>query len=186
MFAQIQTKWLEGANHSRVLWLYLVIVVVHWLEHLCQMYQIYVLGWMPKAAGGVLGLWWPWLVSSELLHVGYNALLWGGLLLLRPGFQGHSRGWWNAALGLQSFHFFEHVLLLGQWLLGMYLFGAAEPISIGQLWVRRPELHFMYNLVVFVPTAIAVWYYWQDGRPGRGQRRASRHQMSSDQALSAA
>jgi hypothetical protein len=170
MLSRINPNHLIGPNHARALWLYLLLVFAHWLEHLCQMYQIYVLGWMPKAAGGVLGLWWPWLVQSEILHVGYNLLLWGGLALLLAGFVGRARRWWNSALAIQSFHLFEHFLLFGQWLMGAYLFGAMEPTSIGQLWMRRPELHFIYNLAVFVPMVIALWLYWRSGRPGGGKR----------------
>ena len=174
---------LTGPHHAQALWLYLVLVLAHWLEHLCQMYQIHVLGWLPKAADGVLGLWWPWLVDSELLHVGYNALLWGGLVLLQGGFHGQAGRWWRGALALQSFHLFEHLLLFGQWLTGVYLFGAMEPMSVGQLWVRRPELHFGYNLLVFVPMMIAVWLHQQNGRPGKLVKAQAEIQGGDDNAL---
>jgi hypothetical protein len=186
MLSQSNSNWLNGSNHAKALWLYLFAVLAHWLEHLCQMYQIYVLGWMPKAAGGVLGLWYPWLNSSELLHVGYNSMLWGGLLFLRPGFEGRSRRWWNVALALQSFHLFEHLLLWGQYLTGVYLFGAEVPTSIGQLWVRRPELHFMYNLAVFIPMITAVWMHWQVGGPGGSERAESQDEAAKEEALAAA
>jgi hypothetical protein len=177
MFAQINPNRMMNPNHinpshARLLWLYLMIVLLHWLEHLCQMYQIYVLGWMPKAAGGVLGLWWPWLASSEILHVGYNGLLWGGMILLMAGFVGNAQQWWKVSFALQTFHLFEHLLLFAQWLAGLYLFGAAEPTSIGQLWIRRPELHFAYNLAVFVPMLVAVWLHWKQGGPGGRKRRS--------------
>ncbi len=162
----LDANTMNSTRHTRVLWVYLTLVLAHWLEHICQMYQIYVMGWLPKAAGGVLGLWYPWLNSSEILHVSYNGLLWGGLVYLRPGFEGRARRWWNVALAIQSFHLFEHLLLFAQWLLGVYLFGADVPMSIGQLWVRRPELHFMYNLAVFVPMMVAVWLHWNGDEPG--------------------
>jgi hypothetical protein len=159
-------KWsgfrpLTGPLHQRALWLFMVIVLGHWLEHLTQVYQIYVLGWLPKTAGGVLGLWFPWLSSSEVLHFTYNLLLWGGILLLQPGFQGAARQWWNVALLAQSWHFFEHILLQVQWLTGVYLFGAAKQTSIGELWFPRPELHFLYNLVVFVPLVLGMLAYFR-------------------------
>jgi hypothetical protein len=161
---QKRADWLHQLNgplHQRVLWLFMIIVLGHWLEHISQLYQMYVLGWLPKAAGGALGLWFPALTSSETLHFGYNLLLWVGILLLRPGFSGSARRWWTVALVAQSWHFFEHFLLQVQWLTGFYLFGAAKQTGIGELWFPRPELHFAYNLIVFVPLVIAMFLYFQ-------------------------
>jgi hypothetical protein len=158
---QKQNSWsarLNGPWHERALWLYMVIVLGHWLEHVVQMYQIYMMGWMPKEAQGVLGVWFPALAASEVLHSTYNFFLWGGLLLLLPGFTGRAHTFWKVALVAQSWHFFEHFLLQVQWLTGVYLFGATQQISIGQLWFPRPELHFAYNLIVFVPMVIGMFY----------------------------
>lgn len=165
-------KSLHGPAHQRALWLFMVIVLGHWLEHLTQVYQIYVMGWAPKAAGGVLGLWFPWLSSSEVLHFTYNLLLWGGILFLQPGFQGAARRWWNVALLAQSWHFFEHILLQAQWLTGFYLFGAAKQTGIGELWFPRPELHFVYNLIVFAPLVLGMLVYFRPP-PGLGRRVAA-------------
>lgn len=60
---------------------------------------------------------------------------------------------------IQTWHYIEHVLLMGQYLTGYYLFGAPHQISILQLWFPRAELHFTYNLLVFIPMVIAVHYY---------------------------
>jgi hypothetical protein len=146
-------------SHVHWLWLFMVLVAFHWSEHLSQMYQIYVMGWLPAKAGGMLGLWFPAINKAEVLHTTYNLLLWGGILLLLPGFKGRARGWWMAALVIQSWHLFEHILLQVQWLTGNYLFGAPQQISIGQLWFPRPELHFAYNLLVFTPMMVAVVLY---------------------------
>ncbi|MCE7989222.1 MAG: hypothetical protein DYG89_49340 [Caldilinea sp. CFX5] len=151
---------LHGPHHQRALWLFMVIVLGHWLEHLAQVYQIYVLGWIPKAAGGALGLWFPHLAASEVLHFTYNLFLWGGILWLQPGFRGAARKWWHGAMALQNWHFFEHILLQLQWLTGYYLFGATKQISIGELWFPRVELHFMYNLLVFIPLLIGLILYF--------------------------
>jgi hypothetical protein len=157
---------LKNLRHERLLWLYMVIVLGHWSEHLAQIYQIYIWGWVPKAAGGVLGLLFPALVTSEVLHFTYNLFLWGGLLLLLPGFTGRSRIWWKGALAAQSWHFFEHILLQVQWLTGIYLFGASQQISIGQLWIPRVELHFLYNLIVFAPMVVSMVLYFRQARTG--------------------
>ncbi len=165
-------SWVEQLNgplHGRILWLFMVIVLGHWSEHLSQLYQVYVMGWLPKEAGGALGLWFPGINQSEVLHFTYNLLLWGGILLLRPGFHGRSRRWWNVALIAQSWHFIEHFLLQVQWLTGIYLFGAAKQISILELWFPRMELHFAYNLIVFVPLVIGMIQYF-GSPPARRER----------------
>ncbi|HWF89747.1 MAG TPA: hypothetical protein VN659_12975, partial [Pyrinomonadaceae bacterium] len=58
---------LNNVWHKRALNVFMFIVLAHWAEHLTQAYQIYVLGWPRPRAGGVLGLFYPWLVSSEVL-----------------------------------------------------------------------------------------------------------------------
>jgi hypothetical protein len=150
---------LNGPWHERALWLYMVVVLAHWVEHLTQAAQIFVLNWPRPDAKGALGLWDPWLVSSEVLHFGYALFMVAGLLLLRPGFLGRSRFWWNLALLIQTWHFVEHSLLQMQAITGQYLFGAAVPTSILQVWVPRPELHLLYNAAVFMPMVIAMYYH---------------------------
>jgi hypothetical protein len=151
---------INGPLHERILSLFMVIVLGHWLEHLVQVYQVYVLGWTPKAAGGVLGLWFPYLAASEVLHFTYNSLIFAGILLLLPGFAGRARRWWWVTVAAGAWHFFEHLILQVQWLTGYYLFGASTQMGIGQLWIPRVELHFMYNLIVFVPMVIAMIYHF--------------------------
>lgn len=152
---------LNGLYHAQALWIFMLIVVAHWMEHVLQIYQIYGLGWAPASAGGLLGVIYPQLVESEILHFVYDFIQWSGIVLLRPGFRGRARTMWTIAMVIQSWHYIEHVLLMGQYLTGYYLFGAARQISIGQLWFPRAELHFFYNLFVFVPMVIAVHYYLQ-------------------------
>ena len=59
---------LNSVWHRRALNLFMFIVLAHWAEHLAQAYQIYLLGWPRPQAGGFLGLFFPWLVSSELMR----------------------------------------------------------------------------------------------------------------------
>jgi hypothetical protein len=161
---------LNGPWHERALWLYAVVVLAHWVEHLAQAYQIFILNWPRPVAKGALGLWNPWLVSSETLHFGYALFMVGGLILLRAGFLGRSRFWWNLALLIQTWHFFEHSLLQMQALTGHYLFGASVPTSILQLWIPRVELHLFYNAAVFIPMVIGMYYHLY---PPLGESRAS-------------
>src|SRR5687768_18241132 len=89
----------NGPQHEIALRSFMVIVLAHWAEHFLQTFQIYVLGWPVPQARGALGLIFPWLVSSELLHYGYAIVMLIALWLLRSGFVGKLESrWWTAAL----------------------------------------------------------------------------------------
>lgn len=150
---------LNGPAHERTLYVYMAIVLLHWAEHLLQSYQVFVLGWSRPESGGLLGLWLPWLVKTELLHWGYAGFMLAGLIILRPGFAGLSRKWWTVSLVIQAWHLVEHTLLQGQAVVGQNLFGTQVPTSIAQLWVPRLELHLIYNAAVFIPMVIAMYFH---------------------------
>ncbi|MFG3442779.1 hypothetical protein ACGF0J_36525 [Nonomuraea sp. NPDC047897] len=170
-------RWqLNERHHRAALGLFLVIVVAHWAEHLAQAIQIYALGWPIPQARGVLGLPFPWLVTSEWMHYGYALIMLAGLVMLRRGFTGRSRTWWNIALGLQFWHHIEHLLLLVQALSGANLAGRPVPTSVIQLLIPRVELHLFYNAVVFAPMVVAMLLH-------RRPRQAERTLMRCDCAL---
>ena len=148
---------LNGPWHERGLQIFMAIVLAHWAEHLAQAMQVYVLGWTPAQAGGVLGLWFPWLVKSEVLHYGYAVVMLAGLWIFRSGFVGSSYRWWMVAFWIQFWHHIEHALLQGQWLAGQNLFGSPVPVSIAQLVIPRLELHLVYNTIVFVPMIVGMY-----------------------------
>ena len=151
---QVNTKW-----HEIALWIFMVVVIGHWVEHIFQGAQIWLLD-MPRAESlGGLGLLFPWLVSSELMHFGFAVTMFAGLMLLRPGFHGRSRGWWNASTIFQGWHLVEHTALFAQVLIGANLFGSPVPSSFLQPFVPRAELHLLYNLIVFVPMVVAMWLH---------------------------
>jgi len=158
---------LNSTWHERSLQLFMVIVLAHWAEHLTQAFQIYALGWPVPESRGVLGLWYPWLVKSEVLHYGYALVMLVGLWMLRPGFVGLSRKWWTAALVIQFWHHIEHGLLQTQALLGHNFFNSPVPTSIAQLWIPRVELHLLYNTIVFIPMVIGMYYHMF---PPRGEQ----------------
>ncbi len=147
---------LNTKYHKAALMVFLVVVLGHWAEHLVQAYQIYVLDWPRPKAGGVLGLAFPVLVSSEWLHYGYAIVMLVGFVTLRHGFVGRSRTWWNTAMWIQVWHHFEHLLLLLQAMTGAYLMGNKVPTSIAQLVFPRVELHLFYNAIVFAPMVVAM------------------------------
>jgi hypothetical protein len=162
---------LNGPWHKRALQVFMFIVLAHWMEHLLQAYQIWVLGWPRQHARGALGLLFPWLVHSEWLHYVYALIMLVGLVVLRPAFMGRARVWWDLALMIQCWHHLEHALLLRQALLHTNLFGAPVPTSILQLVIPRVELHLFYNAAVFVPMLVAMFYHLY---PPAGETRTSR------------
>lgn len=148
---------LNGPWHLRALQIFMAIVLAHWAEHLAQALQVYALHWPMEDAGGVLGLWFPWLVTSESLHYGYALVMLVGLWILRGGFVGSARSWWMLAFYIQFWHHIEHGLLQAQVLVGRNLFDSPVPISVAQLVIPRMELHLIYNTIVFVPMIVGMY-----------------------------
>lgn len=144
-----------------MLMLFAGLLLAHWLEHLVQAYQVYVLGFERHHALGLLGQVYPWLVHSEWLHFGFAVLTLAGLLMLVRGFSGRARAWWNVALAIGIWHVFEHTLLFIQAQRGVFFFGAKEPTSILQLVFPRIELHLFYNTAVTIPIVVAMLLYWR-------------------------
>ncbi|WP_331755338.1 hypothetical protein OG936_39025 (plasmid) [Streptomyces sp. NBC_00846] len=165
--------YLNGRHHQLGLRLFLFIVVAHWAEHLVQAYQIYVMGWPIPEARGVLGVPFPWLVTSEWMHYGYALVMMVGLFLLRPGFTGRSGTWWKVSLGIQVWHHLEHLLLLVQVLVGAHLLGKAVPTSLIQLIAPRVELHLFYNTLVTVPMVVAMYLHTRANRPDNAAARCA-------------
>src|SRR5262249_24781817 len=150
-----------GADwHRGGLLVFGLVVAAHWAEHVAQMVQILVLHYQPSAAHGLLGAEWPWLVTSEWLHYGFALIMLAGLSFLRPGFAGRARTFWNIALVIQIWHFFEHQILLVQAITHHDWFGASVPTSIlQQLWpMDRAQLHLVYNTLVTIPMLVALYY----------------------------
>jgi hypothetical protein len=160
---------LNGRYHRVALNSFMVVVLAHWAEHLVQAYQIWVLGWSRPQSRGVLGQWFPVLVTQEWLHYGYALVMLVGLWLLRPGFSGRARAWWTVALVIQFWHHIEHLLLFVQAQSGQFFFGKQVATSILQLVLPRVELHLFYNSVVFIPMVIAMYLHL---RPNEKELRA--------------
>ncbi len=156
---KLNTSW-----HKRALQIFMVVVLAHWVEHLTQGWQVYVLGWPRHHAGGFLGLFYPWLVKTELLHYGYALVMLIGIWFLRKGFTGRSAQWWTVALVIQFWHHIEHLLLIGQATFHHNLFGSPVPTSVVQLLISRIELHLFYNTIVFIPMVIGMYYHMFPGK----------------------
>jgi hypothetical protein len=151
---------INSDQHELGMRIFMFIVLAHWVEHLVQGLQIYVLGWPVPESRGVLGLFFPWLIRSETLHYGYALVMLAGLWMLRKGFTGKlDHFWWMTAFWIQFFHHIEHAVLQAQAIFGHNLMGRPVPTSIVQLWVPRVELHLFYNTIVFIPMVIAMYYH---------------------------
>ena len=151
---RLNTRW-----HERALQLFTAIVLFHWVEHIVQAYQVFVLHWPRPMAMGLMGMYYPWLMRTETLHYSFALVMLVGLWVLRKGFTGRSHAWWMIAFWIQFWHHIEHGLLFYQALSGHYLFGGKVPTSIGQIWIPRIELHLFYNFIVFTPMVIAMYYH---------------------------
>ncbi|MEH6987152.1 hypothetical protein [Cytobacillus firmus] len=152
-------NFIEKCNtdwHKRSLYLYAIIVLGHWLEHIFQVVQIHSFHMETHNANGFLGMYAPWLVKSEWLHTGYAWLMIIGLIILRKGFMGLSKSWWILSLTIQAWHVVEHSLLSFQAITGISFFGYDNPTSVLQLIIPRVELHLFYNSIVTVPMVIAM------------------------------
>jgi hypothetical protein len=161
---------INGRYHRLALNTFMFVVVAHLAEHAVQAYQIWVLDRPRPEARGVLGQFFPWLVTSEWLHYWYALVMLVGLLLLRPGFVGRARAWWTVALAIQFWHHIEHLLLLIQAQTDTYFFGRSAPTSVAQVIVPRVELHLFYNSIVLIPMLVAVYLHL---RPNARELRAA-------------
>jgi hypothetical protein len=159
LIAQSVFYKLNGQWHKPAMQVFMIIIITHLLEHVFQAYQVYGLGWPRKEALGVLGLAYPWLVHSEWLHYGHALFMLLGIAALRPAIVGRARIWWDITFAIAFYHHFEHALLLGQALIHQNLFNSPVPISIGQLWIPRLELHLFYNLIVLIPMLVALYFH---------------------------
>lgn len=153
-------KLVNGKYFNRYLLTFNIIVFSHFLEHLAQMIQLYILHWQRSESLGILGLKYPWLVHSEWLHYGHALFMLVGLYLLAFSIVGKAKQWWDWAVYLAFYHHIEHVIILSQAIAGVNLFNSSTPTSIVQaLGVPRIELHFIYNLMVLIPMLISLYIF---------------------------
>lgn len=145
--------------HKLAMTVFMVVIVTHLIEHLSQAYQLWGLGWERPRCMGFLGLWKPWLMRGEWLHYAHALFMLLGYALFLPMFWGTAARWWLIGFGLQFFHHFEHALLLGQAITGVYLFGGEVPTSIGQIWFPRLELHLFYVVITTIPMVVALYLH---------------------------
>jgi hypothetical protein len=154
LYAKLNSQW-----HERALQFFMLIVLAHWGEHLAQATQIFIMGWPRPKANGILGLWYPWLITSEVMHYAYALIMLIGIWVLRKGFTGTARKWWTVALVIQFWHHIEHLLLITQATMHHNFWHKPVPMSVLQLFFPRVELHLFYNTIVFIPMVIGMYYH---------------------------
>jgi len=72
---RLNTRW-----HKIALQGFLAIVLFHWVEHIVQAYQFYVLHWPRPMSMGFMGMVYPWLMKTETLHYGFALVMVIGLV----------------------------------------------------------------------------------------------------------
>ncbi|GAC1411127.1 MAG: hypothetical protein NVSMB53_06370 [Gemmatimonadaceae bacterium] len=154
LYESLNTRW-----HKAALLAFMAIVLFHWTEHIVQAYQFYVLRWPRPMSMGLLGMYYPWLMKTEVLHYGFALVMLIGLWVFRKGFAGTSYKWWMVAFWIQFWHHFEHFILFYQAQTHRFWFGGSVPTSVGQIWIPRIELHLIYNALVFIPMVAAMYYH---------------------------
>lgn len=135
----------------------IIISIAHFIEHVAQILEVYLFNIPREKALGILGMLYPWLMKSETLHYVLALYMLVAIYWYSDRFRGKARKYWNFAFWSQTWHHFEHLLLIAQATTGYYLFGANKPTSVGQLFVSKIELHFFYNLIIFILMMRALW-----------------------------
>ena len=144
--------------HTTKLKIFMGVMILHWIEHVAQIYQLYVLHLPRCCAMGFIGQFFPVLMTTEWLHFGFAVLTLAGCVWLLPGFLGAARNYWLVAYGISVWHLLEHTLLFVQAQTGHFLLGYPMPVSILQLaWPSyRAEIHLFYNTIVTIPMLAAM------------------------------
>ena len=157
---------INGPWHSRALVIVFSPIFFHMFEHVLQVFQVYVLNIERADALGLLGIWLPRLMRAEVIHFGFSVYTLLAILVLGGAIVGRARWFGLVALSVQSWHLFEHTLLLTQRSTDNFFFGTAGPSSLVELLIPRVELHFAYNATVFTCILVAMLLH---AYPPRGE-----------------
>ncbi|HEX8066861.1 MAG TPA: hypothetical protein VF520_10070 [Thermoleophilaceae bacterium] len=125
----------------------------HFGEHLGQMAQIHTLDAAPKQAHGAVGA-----LDIEWVHFIWNLWVLVGVMVLVMKFRSNPWLWATVAIG--AWHMAEHVsIMLAFWDTGKPgdpgLLAKGGDIG-GGINLLRPDLHFIYNLLMTAPLVAAM------------------------------
>jgi hypothetical protein len=157
---------INGEWHRWALLVAFAPILFHMFEHVLQVTQVYVLNVDRADALGLLGIWLPRLMRAEVVHFGFSVYTLLAILLLGGAIVGRARWFGVIALSVQSWHLFEHTLLLTQRSIDNFFLGTAGPSSLVELLIPRVELHFVYNATVFTGILVAMLLH---AYPPRGE-----------------
>jgi hypothetical protein len=82
--------------------IFMIVVALHFSEHLVQIWQLWVLGWPRPQCMGLLGLAYPWLMRSEWLHYGHALFMLIGFAVFRPSMVGKALIWCNRPIAYKK------------------------------------------------------------------------------------
>jgi hypothetical protein len=135
-----------------------VVVVqgIHIVEHVIQLYQVFVLGIPDDDALGLLGYAFRFQGTEEWLHLAFNAAYLAALyLLVRPlrDLVPDAVPLWafavflGGAVGLESWHMVEHGVIIGR----VVANGGCPCPGIGDVALGTTDtvLHFFYNAITY-------------------------------------
>ncbi|AUC61804.1 hypothetical protein AA637_11890 [Cyanobacterium sp. HL-69] len=125
------------------------VIWFHLFEHFTQIIQVYILGWERSQSLGIIGLLFPILIRSEILH--YLFSLFNVIFFLPLARQ---NTYYYTATILAILHHNEHFGLLLQSIFKEYWFGGNKPMTFLEQFIPRIELHFIYNLIVLSPIIV--------------------------------
>ena len=144
----------ELRRHYGALGLFYLLVLSqtgHVLEHVAQVTQLHVLDKTGKEAHGVFGT-----LDVEWVHFGWNAAILVAVVYLFVHYRRNA--WLWLALLLAGWHQVEHTYILSVYLqtgqMGTPGLLAAGGALGGGLPVRRPDLHFLYNVLETTPLVL--------------------------------
>lgn len=145
-------------RHYQWLSLFYVLVVTqggHFLEHVAQMVQIHILGLTGPDARGVFGV-----LDIEWVHFIWNTWVIVAVLVLLGRFRTNTWLWVTGLLA--TWHEIEHLVIMSVYLTtgkvgtpGLLSHGG---LIGGGLFLSRPDLHFLYNLIETIPLVGAFIY----------------------------
>ena len=143
---------------------------IHVVEHVIQLFQVFVLGIADDDALGLLGYVFQFQRTEEWLHLIFNATYLLALYLLVVPLRRrvpHPVPLWAftmflaGAVGLESWHMVEHVVIIANVIANN---GCPCPgIGDAALGITDTVLHFYYNAITYLALLVPFWYVWHGG-----------------------
>ena len=175
-----QTAW-TYRNYGWFALFYVLVVTQtgHVLEHVAQMTQLHILGMDGGHSHGIFGS-----LDIEWVHFIWNSWVIIAVALLLYRFR--SNPWLWVALAIAGWHQIEHSYMMWTYF-STGKEGTPGLLSLGgSLWgglpLKRPDLHFIYNLIETLPIYVAFIYQWRRITAGEKPALSVRASSTPDQS----